>query len=154
MSNTWLLTWDGSATLLASEPAETTFIISSCRILPRRSTPGAGCTPSAALLPSLPRANAQTVLLFTFFFKSFLYISIFCLFEHQETLSLWFGWLFFLFCLFIFVGMGILRQGLIAKNDLGLLLFLPLPPEQRNVTVSHHALFMWYMGQNSGLSTF
>lgn len=64
-------------------------------------------------------------------------------------------WLVVFLVLFVyFVGVGILRQGLIAKNDLGLLLFLPLPPEQRNVTVCHHALFMWYMGQNSGLSTF
>lgn len=101
--------------------------------------------------PLCPELMQQTVLLFTFFLKSFLYNSIFFLFEHQETLSLWFVWLFFLFC---FVGGGILRQGLIAKNDFGLLLLLPLPPEQRNATVCHHASFMWYMGQNSGLSTF
>lgn len=155
MSNSWLLTWDGSATLLASEPAETQPLLSTAaRYCQGKATQGQDACLQQLFCPLCPELKQQTVLLSTFFFKSFLYISIFFLFEHQETLSLWFGWLFFLFCLVIFVGGGILRQGLIAKNDFGLLLLLPLPPEQRNVTVCHHASFMWNMGQNSGRSTF
>lgn len=97
---------DGSATLLASEPAETQPLLSTAAgYCQGEASQGQGACLQQLFCPLCPERMQQTVLLFAFFFKSFLYISIFFLFEHQKNLSL--VWLVVFLVLFIFVGGGI-----------------------------------------------